>query len=193
MTYKFFLGKAAFPPMRILEHRRHSRRDPASPHLSSAGIALARRVGATLDRFDRVGTSPKPRAIETAIEMGLRVDAEIPELGTMPEDAGFPGDPSRLSSFAEYLSLFRQSGAMAHYARAQEEIWVRELERLPEGGRLLLISHGGMIESGSVAALGDLTATWGEALGPLEGVRLLREGGRWIDGKAVRVVSATSA
>ena len=192
MTYKFFLGKSAVPPMRILEHRRHSRRDPSSPHLSPAGVALARRVGPTLDRFDRVVTSPKPRAIETAVELGLRVDAEIPELGTMPEDAGFPGDPSRLASFAEYHSLFRKSEAMATYAGAMVEIWVRELERLPEAGRLLMVSHGGMIESGAVAALGELTATWGEVLGPLEGVRLVRDGGRWVGGNPVRVGSTSS-
>lgn len=192
MTYNFFLGNAAVRAMRILEHRRHSRRDPATPHLSPQGIALARRVGPTLERFDRVVTSPKPRAVETAIEMGLRVDAEIPELGTMPEDAGFPGDPGRLATFAEYLELFRKSEAMAEYSRAQEELWVRELERLPESGRLLMVSHGGMIESGVVAALGERTRGWGEVLGPLEGVRLLREAGHWVGGELLRVAPRRS-
>ena len=192
MTYNFFLGNVTAPAMRVLEHRRHSRRDPASPHLSSEGIALARRVGPTLERFDRVVTSPKPRAIETAVEMGLRVDAEIPELGTMPEDAGFPGDPTRLSTFAEYLELFRKSEAMATYSRAQAELWVRELERLPESGRLLMISHGGMIESGVVAAIGERTQGWGEVLGPLDGVRLLREAGRWVRGELLRAVPRRS-
>lgn len=174
--------------MRVLEHRRHSRRDPTSPHLSAAGIELARRVGRTLGKFDRVVTSPKPRAVETAIEMGLWVDEEIEELATMPDDAGFPGDPTQLRSFSEYLGVYRQSKATARYAREQETVWLRELLSLPEGGRLLLISHGGLIECGTVAALGEMVATWGEVLGPLEGVRMYREGTRWTRGEVLRVL-----
>lgn len=173
--------------MRLLEHRRHSRRDPASPHLSREGVALARKVAPTLARFDRVVTSPKPRAVETAVELGLRVDAKVPELGTMPDDAGFPMDPSELTSFADYTTLFHRSEAMALYARAQEEVWLRELRRVPDGGRLLMVSHGGMIESGAVAAWGDATASWGPVLGYLEGVRFYREGTHWVRGEVVRV------
>jgi broad specificity phosphatase PhoE len=173
--------------MRLLEHRRHSRRDPTGPHLSPEGIALARRVGATLEPFDRVVVSPKPRAVETAVEMGLQVDAEVPELGTMPDDVGFPLDPATLTSFEEYASLFSRSEAMRSYARAQEEVWLRELRRLPDGGRLLMVSHGGMIESGAVAAWGDAAASWGPVLGYLEGVRFYREGTHWIRGEVLRV------
>lgn len=172
--------------MRLLEHRRHSLREAGTPHLSPRGVELARRVGATIGPFDRVVTSPKPRAVETAIELGLRVDAEVPELGTMPDDAGVPIEPGALGSFAEYAELFHRSRIAAQYGREQLAVWLRELDRLPDGGRLLLVSHGGLIEFGAAAALGTRIATWGPVLGPLDGVRIVRHGSRWIRGEVVR-------
>jgi broad specificity phosphatase PhoE len=172
--------------MRVLEHRRHSRRDPGGLHLNEAGVALARRVGATLGPFARVVTSPIPRAAETVVELGLRADAEVPGLGVMPDDANFPGDPARLTTFQDYVDLYERSERMREFAQGQLDLWSRELEQVPEGGRLLLISHGGLIESGAVAAVGRRAAGWGPLLGYLEGVRLVREGDRWTGGEPLR-------
>jgi broad specificity phosphatase PhoE len=46
-------------------------------HLSAQGIALARAMGAELGPIARVLTSTSPRAIETAIAMGLAVDETV--------------------------------------------------------------------------------------------------------------------
>jgi broad specificity phosphatase PhoE len=173
--------------MRLLEHRRHSMRDPASPHLSEAGVALARHVGSMVGPFDRVVTSPKPRAVETAVAMGFRVDAELEPLGVMPDDLPNDPDPRPLRSFADYDALAGRNPAMARYARRQEALWRRELKRVPDGGRLLMVSHGGVIESGAVVAARTVAGTWGPALGHLEGIRLYCDGDRWVRSEVVRV------
>jgi broad specificity phosphatase PhoE len=173
--------------MRRLEHRRHSRRDPGALHLNASGRTLARAVGAELPRFDRVLTSPKPRAVETAEEMGRTVDAHLTALGEMPEEIGRAVDSLEARTFAEYLDLVHRNQEVATYATRQSALWQRELERVPEGGDLLLISHGGLIELGAVSALGERVRTWGPPLGYVEGVRLSWDGRRWSSGEVLRV------
>jgi broad specificity phosphatase PhoE len=175
--------------MRLLEHRRHSVRDPASPHLSAAGLALARRVASTIGPFDRVVTSPKPRAVETAVAMGFPVDDELESLSVMPDDLLNVVDALKPRSFADYAALVGRNRAMARYARDQEALWRRELEGLSDGGRLLIVSHGGVIESGAVVAAPKSARVWGPTLGYLEGIRLYRGGDRWVRAEVLRVES----
>lgn len=172
--------------MRTLEHRRHSRRDPGGVQLNEAGRALARRVGSTMPRFDRVVASPKPRATETAEILGGRVDAVVDGLAEMPDDLGMfvPSDAPR--SFAEYARIVRRSAAAAAFAQEQLALWRSELERVPDGGALLLVSHGGVIEFGAVRAVPTVASRWGAPLGYLEGIRL-RWDGRWRSGELLRV------
>ena len=173
--------------MRFLEHRRHSRRDPLGPHLSPDGVALAREVARTIGRFDRVLTSPKPRAGETVAAMGLTVARELPALEGLPDEVALRVDAAHPRSFRDYAELLRRSEAVARFGRSQSDLWKEELLRLPDGSRLLLVSHGGVIELGAVAAVGDLAETGGPVLGYLEGVRLSLDGGRWTAGAVVRV------
>jgi broad specificity phosphatase PhoE len=173
--------------MRFLEHRRHSQRDPAGPHLNAAGLALARRVAPTLGPFDRVVTSPKPRAVETAVAMGFEVAAELEELGAMPAELQTLVEALHLRTFADYATLVGRNPALAEYARSQEALWRHELESMPEGSRLLIVSHGGVIESGAVIAAPGPVETWGPTLGYLEGVRLYLDRGRWVQAEVVRV------
>ena len=150
-------------------------------------MALARRVARTIGRFDRVVTSPKPRAVETAEALGFTVDATLAELAEMPDDAGLAVDTLGPHTFADYVRGVSRSRAMAGYARRQAELMRRELERLPENGRLLLISHGGVIEFGAAAARPREARTWGDSLGHLEGVRLSFDRGAWVRGEVLRV------
>jgi len=173
--------------VRVLEHLRHSRRDPAGIHLNAAGLELARRVAPTLGPYDRVVTSPKPRAVETAEALGLTVDARLPELAMMPDDVGLSVDELLPRSFADYVSFVHRSESMAEYANDQARLMRDELERLPEGGRLLLISHGGIIEFGAAAARPQDARSFGVPVGYLEGVRLSLENGRWVRGEVLRV------
>ncbi|MGP8076855.1 MAG: histidine phosphatase family protein [Thermoplasmata archaeon] len=172
--------------MRVLEHRRHSRRDPASIHLNREGLELARRIAPTLGRFDRVVTSPKPRALETAEALGFTVDALLPELAMMPDDVGLPIDELHPRSFADYVRFVGRSEAMADYAQTQATLMREELERLPDGGRLLMVSHGGIIEFGAAGARPGDAMSWGEPVGYLEGIRLTLSRGEWVRGEVLR-------
>jgi broad specificity phosphatase PhoE len=173
--------------MRFLDHRRHSLRDPASPHLSAAGLALAHRVASTIGPFDRVVTSPKPRAVETAVAMGYAVAAELEELSTVPSKVQTLIDALQPRTFADYAALVGRNPVMARYARGQEALWRHELDGMPDGGRLLIVSHGGVIESGAVIAAPASAGGWGPTLDYLEGIRLYREGGRWVRAEVARV------
>jgi len=173
--------------MRTLEHRRHSRRDPGGIHLNAEGVALARKVAATTPKFDRVATSPRPRAVETAELLAGRVDAVVPGLAEVGDELAHLAETDPPGSFARCGALIRQSTAAAEFGRAQLELWRAELERVPDGGRLLLVSHGGVIELGAVTALPESSLAWGGALGYLEGVRLDWDGRRWTSGAVLRV------
>lgn len=173
--------------MRTLENRRHSRRDPGGVHLNSSGQALARSVAGTLLPFDRVVTSSRPRAVETAVAMGCTVDAELEAIADLGDEIGAQIERLDPRTFADYLDLIEQSEPVAECAARQSDLWRTELERVPEGGRLLMISHGAIIELGAAAARGDEVRAWGPAVGYLEGVRLTWDGRRWSSGEVLRV------
>lgn len=173
--------------MRVLEHRRHSYRDPSSTHLSPDGVALARRVGRGIGRFDRVVTSPKPRAVETAEALGFPDPEVLPGLGEMPDEVGMLGEKLELGSFAEYVHAVLVSEVARGYADEQLSLWADVLDDVPDGARVLMVSHAGVIEYGAAAAAPEVAPTWGAPLGYLEGVRLGWEKGRWTHAEVLRV------
>lgn len=173
--------------MRVLEVRRHSLREAFGDHLSSAGVELARRTAATLPPIDRVVTSEKIRAIETAEALGLRVDRKVRELGQIPDEVQARVDEAHPRSFSDYATLVVRNPWVGAFAQAQVALWRAELAPLPEGGRVLVVSHGGLIELGAASALPDAARSWGLPLGVLEGVRLEWEGDRCTRGEVVRL------
>jgi broad specificity phosphatase PhoE len=179
--------------MRTLQHRRHSRRDPTGVHLNEAGQALARRVAPGLPRFARAVSSPRPRAVETAEALGYRVDATIPALAELPDDAGIESvEDLRRLGFPDYVRLIRERPAFRRFAAEQADLWQRELERVPDGAALLMVSHGSIIEAGALGAIPEL----GEGGGPLdylEGVELTLDERRWTHGRVLRVAAADPA
>ena len=161
--------------MRTLDIRRHTMRRKPGQHLSREGIALARLVAEGVQPYDLVVTSTVPRAVETAIAMGLEVDQCLDELGQLPdavhEELGWP------SSFARVAQAVSAGGPAARFAEEQARLWQKIATETPEGGRALIVSHGLFVELGTVGSLpnGD-HASWGEAIGYCEGTRLFYEG-----------------
>ena len=162
--------------MRTLEIRRHARRVRPAQHLSQRGVAMARRIGDQLGPFDRVITSPLPRCVETAVAMGFAVDEECPPLAgedrrgeTIPEMDDVDWD----AGYAGFARLSERGGPLAAFAQAQAAVWRMIARSLPEGGRALVIGHGGFIEAGAVACIpyADHTA-WGSAVRHCDGVLL---------------------
>jgi broad specificity phosphatase PhoE len=173
--------------MRYLEVRRHTMRAFPGQHLTQAGLDLARRVGEQIGPFDRVVTTLAPRAFETAIAMGFAVDKQSDNFPLMNEEIA-----SEIEWDAGYAAWSRMvqrgRGAAARFARQEAAAWREIVEALPEGGRALLISHGGAVEAGAAACLSAGEHTTLETnCGYCEGVRLSFNGTDWTAIEVLRV------
>ncbi len=137
--------------MRTLEIRRHTHRNIPKPHISQTGVDLARRAGHGLGKFDRVVTSTIPRAFETAIAMGYAVDDQLDQLGMMSEavTATIPWD----AGFTAWATAAQASVVVTHYAQSLANVLHSIVRALPEEGRALIISHGGIVEACVIGCL----------------------------------------
>lgn len=139
--------------MRRLEIRRHSftkkgEERGRGSHLSQAGVTAARELGETLGRFDYVVASTSPRTLETAITMGFAVD-DLMEMPS-PTETG----EIRFHSWRDWSDPYTtlrtkslDSQAIATYLDEQAASVLEMVGRLGDNGRLLVIGHGGWIES----------------------------------------------
>ena len=156
--------------MPIIEHRRHSMRIIPGDHLSQPGVDRARRIGETLGLFDLVVTSPVIRAFETAIAMGYAVNELSPGLAPPPRDV--QAEANWEKGCAEYARVALNGGPTARYLADLAELFHALANHLPENGRALVISHGGVIEASVVACMptSDYSG-WDTLAGYCEGVR----------------------
>src|SRR5262249_6840966 len=78
------------------------------------------------------------------------------------------------SAFVQYRRLLDEDSALGAAADFELKLWRSVLERVPEDGKALIVSHGGVIEPTLVAAVpaGDHTG-WGRPFSHLDGVRLV--------------------
>jgi len=175
--------------MRFVELRCHSTRRNESVHLSQEGVTLARRVGQGMGPFARVVTSPSPWTYETAIAMGFAVDeqytpvpfsnSEWREVGRlMPQ-----GTP-----FDERATMMKKNSLGVRFAKALRDQWVAHATALPDGGRLLVVTHGGYIDNSAVACLpGENHGAWGANFGHCEGIRMGFEYGDSVSLELLRI------
>ncbi|MCC7117530.1 MAG: hypothetical protein IT310_03305 [Anaerolineales bacterium] len=169
--------------MKILEIRRHSMRLKTSQHLSQEGVNLARSIGKGLGPFDFVATSTLTRALETAIAMGFAVNEQVELMNTygveVEAQAPWP------MPFFHYSEIVKQDGVAAKYAH---QLYVSCLDKVAQGGSVLAVNHGGVVELGVVACLPDEDfSTWGDEASHCEGARLYWENDKFIKGNALRV------
>jgi broad specificity phosphatase PhoE len=161
--------------MRILEIRRHTHRHVPQPHLSQTGVDLARRAGEGLAKFDRVITSTIPRAFETAIAMGYAVDEQIEQLGMMSE--AVTATIQWNAGFTAWSMAAQHSPVVAQYTQLMADVLRSIVRPLPDNGRALIISHGGIVEACVVGCLPSTTRFADDAAcGYCEGVRLTFNG-----------------
>lgn len=172
--------------MKILELRRHSIRSASGPHLTQAGVSLARLVGENSGPFDRVITSTLPRAFETAIAMGFAVDEQVELLSTygnsVEAEVPYP------QTFADYAAAIQaRKKATAAYAQRLAEFHHELINFLADGRSALVVSHGGIVEMSAVACLSDAGADEFVAINYCEGVRLYWENGKFKRAEILRV------
>ncbi len=172
--------------MRTLEIRRHSHRNVPQPHLSQMGVDIARRAGEGLGHFDRVVTSTVPRAFETALAMGYAVDEQIEQLALMSDEV--TAVISWNAGFIAWLNAAQQSQVVKQYTRTMAEVLRSVARALPDDGRALMISHGGIVEASAIGCLPAGVHFADEApCGYCEGVRLTFEGEAVVNVEMLRV------
>jgi broad specificity phosphatase PhoE len=143
-------------------------------HLTREGVHLARDVGANLGGFDLVVTSHLPRAIETAIAMGYASDEQLKDLASL---FGADEEIDWSAGCAAYAETARGNKKLARATGKHAGILRRIADSIPDEGRALVVSHGGIIELGVVGLLPDYDfSAWGMSCGYCEGVRLHFEG-----------------
>jgi phosphohistidine phosphatase SixA len=133
--------------MRRLELRRHAKRDPDVDRLSAEGRAQAEDVGrAATTPYEAVFVSPAERAAETAAWILRGAGVQLPEhsviLGLAGRDAE-GGTPESMAAGVRAL-----------------------LDRIPEGGLGLAISHTPFVER----ALSGLTGREPEPFAETDGI-----------------------
>lgn len=170
--------------MKTLEIRRHSIR--AGQNISEQGALLARLIGEQMGKFDRVVTSPLPRAMQTAAAMGFSVDETNELLGVFGSavemEIPYP------AGFGEYSSAIRNQGPAARHARRLADFYQQLTGTLPEGGRALVINHGGVVELSAAACLPHKDLAYlGDYVEYCEGVRLTWEAGSFTQAEILRV------
>lgn len=159
--------------MRMIEHRRHTMRVKPGQHLSQSGVDLARMIGQGLGPFNRVITSVVPRAFETAIAMGFAVDEQSDSISSLPD--GFEDEVGWDEGAARFAEVVKNSpeGIVAQFARKLAVLHRDIAAHLPDNGRALVISHGGIVEASAIGCKPDEDyAAWGPAFGYCEGVRI---------------------
>ncbi len=172
--------------MKTIEVRRHSIRERLSQDLSDQGRALAHIIAEHLGPFQRVITSCLPRAFQTAVAMGFKVDEQIELLNTYGDaveaEVPWPAD------FSEYRLPLLRGGAPTRYAQRLVEFYTGLAESLPEEGAALVVTHGGVVEIGAVACFpkADHDA-WGAYIEYCEGVRMFWEDGKFVRAEVIRV------
>jgi len=163
--------------MRYVEVFRHSKRGEGKG-LSEEGRELARRARSLLaPRYDLAVSSPKERARETLEALGFE-RYEVDEGFTVAH----PWEPfdAQVSKLAKERGIIPLAACWLilealNYLRLQGETYLRALtriaRRLPEEGRALVVSHGGILEAAALHGCPryDLTELGGE-IGFCEGV-----------------------
>ena len=172
--------------MKTIEVRRHSIRERMSQDLSAEGLVLARMIGEEIGPFQRVLTSGIPRAFQTAVAMGFKVDEQVELLNTYGDsvEAEIPWP----ASFDEYTAPVLRGGAAKRYAERLVAYFTHLAESLPDGGAVLVITHGGVVEIGAVACFPNADhAAWGDYIECCEGVRMFWDDGKFVDVEVLRV------
>jgi broad specificity phosphatase PhoE len=161
-------------------------------HLSAAGVALARRVGAELGAFDVVAVTPVPRTMETALAMGFAVDAVLEfACGYVAGEFERHAQWEWSTPYVRLAEMIRHGGKLAEVAEVDAALWRKLVADLPSGGRALIVSHGGSIEPVAVACLPAADhASWGGALAHCDGIVLSEEQGAFVEVELKRAVIA---
>ena len=143
-----------FSVMPLLEIRRHAERADRTNEqsaLAPAGRAMAEAIAKRAPKYALVVSSPLPRAKETAQLIAGRLDGI--DSGLLPEMGGVIGDRlfGDMNTLADWAEVLREREDARAFASEQLETWARIASRVGDKDRVLLVSHGGIIELPAIA------------------------------------------
>ena len=167
--------------MKIIEHRRHSIRDKIHNgiHLIQPSVDLSRKVGSTMDQFDYIITSPKERAYETAIAMGYAGNEIVEVLGSYNDDIAKEFTFETLT-FPQIAELLNQKTFTYQFAQQQANLLLKLSSKIKDGKKLLILSHGGVIDIPLVFLFPyEDHSSWGSLVSYCEGYRIQIEGDKF--------------
>jgi len=171
--------------MKWVELRRHAERAKPSERLTPAGKAAAAALGRSADLFDVVVSSSRRWATETAAAMGFPIAGTDPVWASLWE--GFDDRDPPLRSFGDFQAAFKSETNAKTFGTRLVDAVRRLADALPDGGRALVITHGGLPELAAAAARPDDTALSSEAmLERLEGVAFEFEADRIVGIRILR-------
>ncbi|MFH0962569.1 MAG: phosphoglycerate mutase family protein [Planctomycetota bacterium] len=171
--------------MKTIEVRRHSIRKEGRS-LSKQGFRLARKVGKQLaGHYDLAITSPKTRCRETMEAFGIKEFSEHRAFAPL-DTTGLEACEEEIKKIAErekcstFAACFKVPAAVETLKKEAQDFLdavCKIAKDLPDGGRALVVSHGGTIEPAALIGLKkfELAAIGGE-LSPCEGVAFEFEG-----------------
>ena len=167
--------------MRCVQVRRHSltkKEETRGSHLSQEGVELARATAAGMGTFDLVIASKAPRTVETALAMGFSVEDVIsyPDV-TDGTGIDFHAWWEWPAPFDEVAAIFDRNERAARAGASIADAWSGIAESVKEDGRALVVSHGGVMEVGLVAAITDADRSdWGAPFQQCDGFELDYDG-----------------
>ena len=154
----------------VLRHAQRQDLSNPNSHLAQAGIEQARAAAAWCDRFDFVVASPLPRADETAIAMGFAVDRTHPAIQELSEQ--IMNDVQWDGGYSAWAAAYMTKASVIAYVDHVGSLLQTWLGKVPDGGSLLVVTHGGIVEAMAVGlALGDDLIELGAGAGYAEGFR----------------------
>ena len=117
--------------------------------------------------------------------MRFEVHETLPELGDgmgpLFSEVGWP------NAFPGVVRAVNDLKVGADFASVQSDLWRSVVDRVEDGQRALIVTHGGFVEFGAVASVPNADhEAWGDAIGYCGGVRLTFEGGS-VDCEILRV------
>lgn len=175
--------------MKILEHRRHSIRDPGNSYLNQNGVDLARKVGETMSEFDYVITSTNDRAIQTGIAMGFAINETDINFSGMGDYEELEEEFKKWDySFSELNSFLNRVKNLKKYAENQKLYLLNKLKTIKENGSMLIISHGGVVDFPLISMFpSENFKEWDQSFGYCEGYRVYVENDKFIKYELIRV------
>ena len=124
----------------------------------------------TVSFFPRIRPNRRPKCSRKRPILEFAVDEQSASLSDLPN--GFEDEvrwDEGVSRFAEVVKN-TPAGVVAQFARKLAALHTEIAARLPDNGRALVISHGGIVEASAVGCKPDEDyASWGPAFGYCEG------------------------